>query len=191
MARLPDPTTEPLSPEDEALLAELSAKRGHVGGMYRSLLNHPDLLRHIAGLGTFFRFGDSVLPDLARETVILHLAARLKVGYEWIMHQTPAAKAGLSPDDIAAIKVGRAPDGPDPALAPALGAALRAADAALDLADIPPDTQAAVIAAWGVKGVIELVALCGFYRLIAGVIRAFEAPLPEWCEDPFAAPNGP
>ena len=37
----------------------------------------------------------------------------------------------------------------------------------------------------GIKGVIELVVLVGFYRMIAGVIFSFDVPLPEDATDPF------
>lgn len=38
-------------------------------------------------------------------------------------------------------------------------------------------------------GVVELVVLCGFYEMIAGVIFAFDVPLPEGAADPFRS-NG-
>ena len=37
----------------------------------------------------------------------------------------------------------------------------------------------------GIKGVIELVVLVGFYSMIAGVIFSFDVPLPEGATDPF------
>ena len=36
-------------------------------------------------------------------------------------------------------------------------------------------------------GVVELVVLCGFYEMIAGVIFAFDVPLPEGAPDPLGA----
>ncbi len=50
---------------------------------------------------------------------------------------------------------------------------------------IPQDTQDALAKQVGLKGVIELVVLCGFYQMIAAVIFAFDVPLPEGSHDPF------
>ena len=68
------------------LYAELKEKRGRIDGMYRTMLNHPALTRKVSALGSFFRFGGSVLPDAARELVILHVSARLGAGYEWVSY---------------------------------------------------------------------------------------------------------
>jgi 4-carboxymuconolactone decarboxylase len=51
---------------------------------------------------------------------------------------------------------------------------------------IPQPLQDKLIAALGIKGVLELVVLLGFYEMIAGVIFAFEVPLPEGAADPFS-----
>ena len=56
MARLPDPTAA-LSPEAQAIYDQLVGRRGRIDGMYRSLLNHPELTRQVSDLGTFLRFG--------------------------------------------------------------------------------------------------------------------------------------
>ncbi len=50
---------------------------------------------------------------------------------------------------------------------------------------IPQDTQDALAKQVGLKGVIELVVLCGFYQMIAAVIFAFDVPLPEGAHDLF------
>jgi 4-carboxymuconolactone decarboxylase len=63
--------------------------------------------------------------------------------------------------------------------------ALVAARCVLASRPIPPDLQETLIGLVGVKGVIELVVLVGFYRMIAGVIFAFDVPLPEGAAAPF------
>ncbi len=42
----------------------------------------------------------------------------------------------------------------------------------------------------GLKGVIELAVLCGFYQAIAAVIFAFEVPLPEGVHESFDPGGG-
>jgi len=180
MARLPDPTGA-LTPEAQALYDRLAAQRGRIDGMYRSLLNHPGLTRRVSDLGSFLRFGDGALPGAVRELVILWLARRVEAAYEWVKHVSPARAAGLSEAVIEALRAGQEPPGLDETQQ----AALQVAQCALELRSIPPDLQATVSEMLGMKGVIELVVLVGFYRMIAGVIFAFDVPLPQGAPEPF------
>src|SRR5439155_26119816 len=50
---------------------------------------------------------------------------------------------------------------------------------------IPQDLQDQVKNELGMPGLIELVTLAGQYRLIAGVLFAFDSPLPEGTPPPF------
>jgi len=181
MARLPDPVETGLSPEQKALYDELCSNRGRIDGMYRSLLNHPDLLARVSALGTFFRFGESVLPDAVREFVILATSASLKAGYEWVKHVPPARKAGLADSVMESLRQGQVPEG----LSPELTAVYEAVKRVQRFESLPKDLQETLERAYGVKGVLEIVSLCGFYRMIAGVIFAFDVPLPEGERDPF------
>lgn len=181
MARLPDPTNA-LEPKDESLYKDLVAKRGRIDGMYRSLLNHPELTRHVSDLGTFLRFGAGTLPPAVRELVILWLARQVGAAYEWVKHEPVARIAGLSDALINALRAGNEPAGLDATQQ----AALQVAKCSLELRSIPPEVQELLTAKMGIKGVIELVVLVGFYRLIAGVIFTFDVPLPEGSAYPFA-----
>ena len=180
MARLPDPTGS-LSPAAQMLYNQLIGKRGRIDGMYRSLLNHPELTRRVSDLGTFLRFGSGALPDAVRELVILWLARQVGAVYEWVMHEPLARASGLTDTAIAALRAGQSPPGLDLTQQ----AALRVARCALDLQSIPENLQETVIGLVGLEGLIELVVLVGFYRMIAGVIFAFDVPLPEDAAAPF------
>ncbi|OGP71343.1 MAG: carboxymuconolactone decarboxylase [Deltaproteobacteria bacterium RBG_13_58_19] len=181
MARLPDPIGS-LDPQAQELYHRLVAKRGRIDGMYRSLLNHPELTQHVSDLGTFLRFGAGVLPDAVRELTIIYLARRLGAAYEWVKHVPHAREAGVPEKAIEAIRQGQDP----PELSEVQQGALRVAQCVLDRKSIPADLQDTLKAALGLKGVIELVVLCGFYQMIAGVIFAFDVPLPEGEREPFA-----
>ncbi|HWO05756.1 MAG TPA: hypothetical protein VNQ54_13230 [Methylomirabilota bacterium] len=50
---------------------------------------------------------------------------------------------------------------------------------------IPADLQAAVQGELGITGLMELVTLAGQYRMIAGVLFAFDTPIPEGERAPF------
>jgi 4-carboxymuconolactone decarboxylase len=184
MAKLPDPT-DSLNPQGQELYQQLIAKRGRIDGMYRSLLNHPELTRQVSDLGTFLRFGSGALPDALRELLILWVARELGAAYEWVKHEPVARKSGVSTAVIEAIRTHHEPTG----LEDLQQAALAAAQCVLNRHSIPQVVQDELAAALGLQGVLELVVLCGFYEMIAGVIFAFDVPLPEGAPDPFRS-NG-
>ncbi|MFP5260253.1 MAG: carboxymuconolactone decarboxylase family protein [Acidobacteriota bacterium] len=181
MAQLPHPAYEDLSPPARALFDALIAKRGRLDGMYRTLFNHPALLEKVAALGAYLRFGGSALPPVARELAILACARDMGAAYEWVKHLGPARQAGLPEEIIEALRAGREPPGLDATQI----AVLKGARCALARRSIPAPVQTALEAAYGIPGVVELVVLCGFYAMIAGVIFAFDVPLPEGEEPPF------
>ena len=170
MAKVPDPV-DSLDPQARALYDHLVAERGRVDGMYRSLLNHPELAQHIGELGSYLRFGDSILADEVRELAILRTARRLGAAYEWVKHMPPAREAGISEAVIEQLRQEQKPDG----LTRAQEAALSVVECVLERQSIPQDTQDA------------LVVLCGFYQMIAAVIFAFDVPLPEGSHAPFGS----
>jgi len=184
MAKLPDPT-DSLNPQGQELYQQLIAKRGRIDGMYRSLLNHPELTRQVSDLGTFLRFGSEALPEALRELLILWVARELGAAYEWVKHEPLARKAGVSPAMIEAIRTHQEPTG----LEDLQQAALAAAQCVLYRRSIPQVVQDELAAALGLPGVVELVVLCGFYEMIAGVLFAFDVPLREGAPDPFKS-NG-
>ena len=169
MSRLPDPVPH-LEGKALSLYQTLAAKRGRIDGMYRTLLHYPELTEKVSDLGTYLRF-ESVLPSHIREFIILYTARQLQAGYEWEKHQGPAHQAGLSQKIIDAIENGESLPEPYQSLAQAVAHVL-------NLENIPQDLQDRIIQLIGVKGIIELVILTGFYRMIGGVIQSFDVPLP-------------
>lgn len=180
MALLPDPMAAP-TPAAADLYRELAARRGRIDGMYRSLLNHPELTRHVSDLGTYLRFGSGALPADLRELAILWVARQLNAAYEWVKHTPPAQAAGLSQELIEAVRTGRE----EGQLTETQKAVIDAAGCVLARRSLPQDLQDRLLARLGLQGLIELVVLCGFYQMISGVIFAFDVPLPEGEDDPF------
>jgi 4-carboxymuconolactone decarboxylase len=178
MARLPDPI-DALSPEAQRVYDRIVAKRGKLRGPYAPLMHHPALAEPVAALGEYLRF-ESRLPGDVRELAILVVAASVRQPFEWWAHAPIARKEGLPDDVIERVRAG------DAAALPA-----RYADAAavvrhvLEHRSLPEDLQDRVRAALGVEGLLELVVLGGYYRLIAGVLFSFDVPLPEGERSPF------
>jgi len=179
VARLPDPL-DTLSPDAKRIYDKITAKRGAVRGPFASLMHHPALAERVGDLGEFLRFGGT-LPGDVRELAILITARSVSQGYEWVAHARIARKEGL-PDDV----IERVRTRGDLAGLPAnyLRAA-RVVQHVLAYQSIPSDLQADTERELGMSGLIELVALAGQYRMIAGVLFAFDTPLPEGEPAPF------
>ncbi len=177
MAALPDPTHD-LSAEDRATFDAMAAKRSHaegraqLGEVYVRMFNNPGIATAVGGLGNQIRFA-GVLPDDVRELAILRFAARARYGYEWSHHQRPARQAGLTDEQIAAIAAGEIPAD----LSAGARAVLAMVDDVVAGRSVPDGTQQVVVEAFGTAGAVEVVALCGLYRIMGDMVTAFDIPL--------------
>jgi 4-carboxymuconolactone decarboxylase len=179
MARLPDPL-DTLTPEAKRIYDKITAKRGAVRGPFASLMHHPALAERVGDLGEYLRFGGT-LPGDVRELAILITARSVSQGYEWIAHARIARKEGLAEDVIEKVRARG-----DLATLPARYARpARVVQHVLAYESIPQSLQVEVQGELGVTGLMELVILAGQYRMIAGVLFAFDTPLPEGERAPF------
>ena len=169
MSRLPNPVDQ-LVGKDKELYEKMKQARGRIDGMYATLLNHPALTEKVSDLGAYLRF-NATLPGKYREFVILYCAHQFRAEYEWIKHVPPALEAGLDDAIIEAIKKEEAFNEP-------YSLFVEVAHCALNLQNIPEKLQQDVIAVVGVQGLLELVVLANFYKMIAGIIFCFDVPLP-------------
>jgi 4-carboxymuconolactone decarboxylase len=180
MATLPDPLST-LSPDGKRVYDKITAKRGQMrGGPFASLMHHPALAEKVGDLGEYLRFGGT-LPGDIRELAILITARSVNQAYEWLAHARIARTEKL-PDDV--IERVRA-RGDLSTLPPRLARPARVVQHVLAFESIPQSLQHEVQRELGVTGLMELVTLAGQYRLIAGVLFAFDTPLPEGTPAPF------
>ena len=182
MARLPDPTTS-MNPKVQELYQRLQADRGPIDGMYRTMLNHPELTELMSAMGGYMRFGHSRLPADLRELTILWVGRKAGASYEWVKHEGHALKAGVPPEIVEALRTGQKLSG----LTPLQERVLTVLQLVTEHKSIPQKLQDELISDLGIEGLIELVVLHGYYRMIAGVIFAFDVPLPPGKSDPFKA----
>ncbi len=174
MASLPDPTAT-LSGEGRAIYEDILARRKAKGvdhlGPYIPLLNHPQLARLIEQLGYYYKY-ESALPRDVYQFIVLTLARRSGVAFEWEDHIAAARAAGLPDDVISAIGTG----------AHAVAAPFDMVDQIVDFAfayrSIPSALQDSVVERFGLHGLIEIVTLCGFYSIMGMVNACFDVPLP-------------
>jgi 4-carboxymuconolactone decarboxylase len=179
MAQLPDPI-DTLTPEARRVYDKISSRRGAIRGPFASLMHHPALAEKAGDLGEYLRFG-STLPGDIRELAILVIARAVDQPYEWVAHEK-VARAEKLPDDV--IERVRA-RGDLSTLPERYARPVRVVQHVLAFESIPQALQEQVQKDLGMSGLIELVVLPGHYRLIAGVLFAFDTPLPEGSRAPF------
>ncbi len=181
MSRLPDIPAAELSADQKRIHDEIAgSRRGGVRGPYPIWLRNPALADRAQRLGEFLRFETS-LPVRIRELAILITARFWSAQYEWHAHAPHAAEAGISEDIITAIRDRRRPDFTDDTdetvyeVCTELYETHKLSDATFQKA----------VERLGEVAVIELVALGGYYSMIALTLNAFEAPLPANVPPPF------
>jgi 4-carboxymuconolactone decarboxylase len=180
MAKLPDPLST-LTPDAKRVYDKITARRGQMkGGPFASLMHHPSLAEKVGDLGEYLRFGGT-LPGDVREMAILITARSVNQAYEWVAHAKVARTEKLPDDVIERVRT----RGDLSTLPPRYARPARVVQHVLAYESIPQDLQDQVKGDLGMPGLIELVTLAGQYRLIAGVLFAFDSPLPEGTPAPF------
>jgi len=181
MSRLADLHRDQLTPAGKAVWDSIVATRGdHVVspegalvGPFNAMVHAPDAGGPLGSLGAALRFGTSLRRRLT-EVAILTVASRWQAEFEWLAHARIAREVGVPDDVVDAIGAGREPEftADDERIVHATarelvsGGHLSSASYA-DARDLLGDT-----------GVVELVALCGYYTTISFLLNAFEVPLP-------------
>ena len=179
--RLPKLSYEQLSPEQRLAWDEVVAgPRKKMHGPFFIWLHSPELLSRGQKLGLYARFQSS-LPQRLSELCIMMMAAHWKAAGEWVDHAPIARDLGVDAEALEALRKG-------------LPARFKNADemAAYELAqellnkrDVSDATYARTKAVLGERGILDLVAVLGYYGLIAMSMKTF-ALNPDAVADPFA-----
>ncbi len=158
------------SAEQLAVLDEiLSGPRGSLEGPFLAWIRSPELATHAQRLGAFCRYRTG-LPTRLSELAILVTAAHWRAQAEWQIHHPIALDAGLPGDVAQALLAGRRPafDDPDDELIYAFATEL------YETRRVGTATYARAIARFGDETVTNLVALLGYYALVAMTLNVFE-----------------
>ena len=181
ITRFPRLAPEEMTAAQREAAAEIAAgPRGEVRGPFLVLIHHPELARRLQALGEQLRW-KAKLPAPLIELAVLVTARRWTCQHEWTMHEKLARQHGLDERIVKAIAERREPEGMPAgeaavyAFCRELHASGRAGDAAFD----------AVRERFGLDGALELIALCGYYTLMAMVLNTAGMPLPEGASPPL------
>lgn len=180
--RIPDLRHEDLSARQKQLFDRIAGTRGGVvRGPFAIWMRHPDLVEHADRFGSHLRSGTDV-PRHLSELAILVTARFWNASYEWYAHAGAAEDAGIAAADIEAIRAGDIPVFSD-ATEQCVYTLARELYETKFIGDV---TYNQAIDLLGEDQVIDLIAIIGFYSMVALTLNAFHAPLPDGAIDPFA-----
>ncbi len=178
-------TWEELNPEQRAMVNDLlSGSRTSLDGPFNAWLRSPEMGDLAQELGEYLRFR-SALPRRLNELAILLTAKAWTSQFEWHLHKAAALNAGLNPSVIDDIQAGRRPAAmqADEAVIYAFSTELRERHRVSDA------TFQAAVKLFGEKGVMDLVAVMGYYDLVSMTLNVDRYPLPAGVALPFPEPR--
>ncbi|MGA2962980.1 MAG: carboxymuconolactone decarboxylase family protein [Candidatus Korobacteraceae bacterium] len=175
MARIQlTPLTE-MTPEQRSVYDEAAGGlRGHAPAPMTAWLQNAELARRAQKLGELVRYQTSLPPRLS-EFAILVVARHWTAHFEWQAHKKEALKAGINPEAIAMIASRRRPVFENDAQR----VVYDISNSLLETKFVADDLYQDGVRALGEKGVVELVAILGYYSLVAMTLNAFEIGLPD------------
>lgn len=172
MARI---APEHMTEAQRAAAAELaSGPRGEVRGPFNVLLRSPELVSPVQKVGEYLRFRCALDRRIA-EMATLVAARHWTQTYEWNAHHPLALKAGLKPEIAQAIADGRRPTG----MAQDEEVVYDVLTEALINKSVSDVTYERGIKQFGEQNLVDLIAIAGYYGLLAMLLNVARTPLPE------------
>lgn len=158
-----------------------ASKPGPLGGPFNIWLRSPNIGNLIQKLGEEIRFRSS-LPSRLNEMAIIITARLWTSQYEWYAHHKLALDAGLDPAIADEIAQGRRPEkmGEDERVVYDFSIELHETKAVSDA------TYKAALDKFGERGVMDLMAVNGFYVLVSMCLNVDRTPLPDGIPLPLA-----
>lgn len=176
MARIPPITEGTLTPAQRRVYDKVVAgPRGGVIGPLRAVLHSPELADRWQALGEYLRFNSS-LPLALRELAIICAGRYWNSELEWQVHARVARDTGIAADVIEAIRTATAPSFKNADEA----AVYRLTRELLHSGHASDEAYDEVRERLGVEGIVDLVALVGYYSMVAMTLNAHAVPLPSF-----------
>ena len=157
-----------MTPEQQRAAEEFERLRGvEPFGPFIDLLVSPELMTRVSALGEYLRYRSSLPPRLS-EFAILITAAHWRQQFEWDVHAPIALQAGISPAVIEALWQREEPQD--------LSADARALyDVCIAVhreQSVPRETRQHAESVLGEQQVVDAIAICGYYALLAMVLNS-------------------
>jgi 4-carboxymuconolactone decarboxylase len=174
-ARMAEIAPETMTEAQKSAAAELaSGPRGRVSGPFNVLLRSPELMTPVQKVGEYLRFKCQLDRRIA-EMATLIAARHWTQVYEWNAHHPLALKAGLKPEIAQAIAEGRRPTD----MATDEEIVYDMLTEALQNKSVSDVTYARGIKQFGEQNLVDLLAIAGYYALLAMLLNVARTQLPE------------
>ena len=168
-------TYDEMTPTQKAMLEHLLAgPRAGAAGPFNVLLRSPEIGDLAQEFGASTRFKSS-LPQRLYELAILVTARHWTSQFEWQAHHRSALQAGLSPAIADAIAQGRRPA----AMQKDEEAVYSFCSELLDTKQVSDAAFNAVKNAFGERGVVDLIAVTGWYNTVSMLLNVDRYPVAE------------
>jgi 4-carboxymuconolactone decarboxylase len=191
MSRLRDLPRDELDPAGQQVWDAIVATRGDrlvneqggLTGPFNALVHAPTVGGRAVELGRVLRFESSIERRLL-EVAIITIGAHWKAEFEWWAHSRMALDHGVAAAVVEAIGRGEDPpfESEDERTVHTVARQLA------ETGRVDEDAYRGARDLLGDQGLVELVALCGYYTLVSYLLNAFDVPLPagappRWGED--------
>lgn len=149
----------------------IAGPRKGVKGPFISLMRSPELMARLQKVGEYLRFDSAVSPRVS-EFATLIVSRTWTQQFEWFTHVPLALKAGVSQDTIDALRDGRRPDG----MSDLEAVVYDFSTELLDQRGVSDAAYGATVDRLGEQGVIDLVAILGYFTLVSMVLNVAHTP---------------
>jgi 4-carboxymuconolactone decarboxylase len=174
MTRVPEVLPDQLSPEQRKVHDLIVSTRGGViRGPFAMWIRNANLAAAANQLGNAVRL-EGKLDAKLFELIILVIARQWSAQYEWFAHAQEAARVGLDPAIIEAIRTHRVPS----FRSPRETVIYEMVRELIDTRNLSDTTYSCALDMFGIDLVMEVVTVAGFYTLVAMMLKAFDAPVP-------------
>ena len=177
MSETPDLQPLPVAEWDQSLAQVVEQMNGRPLNVHGLMAHHPALLNAWWNFRMHVVRGGE-LSARHRELVILRVAAYLECWYEWASHVERGLAAGLSEDEIAAVRE----PGDDPGRNVQDALLLRAVDECLVHHRIRRATLAALQQEFSAPQVLDIIAIQGMYVVLGTMIDTWGIELDEFVQ---------
>lgn len=176
--RLDSPRVPPVAESDwneaQREVMKPFVAQGRVFNVFGTLLNHPDLFRRWLVFANHI-LGKSTLSLRDREILILRIGHLAGCGYEWAQHVGIAKQAGMSDDEIRAVREGERAEcwtGKEQAL-------IGATDQLKRDTHISDGVWSALASHYDTKQIMDIVFTVGQYNMLAMALNSLGVQLDE------------
>lgn len=152
--------------QQQAAADFLAARKYPVQGPFEPMMYSPKVMSAARGMGDYLRYASGI-GNMLSEFAILITARDWGQDYEWSVHAPIAAKAGIKPDVIAALRDGRRPEAMS-------GDETIIYDFAIELLHnhgVSDATWGVAEKRWGKPAVVDLVGILGYYTFNAMMLN--------------------